>query len=289
MNRHIRRFMTKHAPSEKRALPDTTFAMLKFMPADEAELKALSNGEAVPEGYVAGWASTPDLDLYQHVVATGAFDDSIKTRGLSGPKSIKILLGHDWDKLLGVIKVLETRNGRLWIEAQLNLAISYARDLYEAIKMAGGLNFSVGFMLQDYSFKETEDKREYLLIERGDLFEVSIVPFPGNEECTMDYVKSMQKEARANPTTPTTMAEFEKSLVVCGLAKGRNDAKRITQAVKCALHLFRAEEAPTPPVVVSAPPPETIIPAPVLDAACLDELTSCVAKMKAILAPVATI
>lgn len=287
MNRHMRRYLEKHAPAEKRSLPRSTFAMLKFMPANEDELKALALAGDVPEGYVAGWASTPDLDSYHHVVATGAFDSSITKRGLSGPKSIKLLVGHDWDKVAGVVKVLETRAGKLWIEAQLNMNISYARDAYEACKMSGGLNFSVGFMLQDYSFKEDDDKEEYLYIERGDLFEVSVVPFPGNEECTMDYVKSAQNAADPNPPAVSTLAEFERSLLALGLVNSRNDARRITQAVKSALHLFRVEEPAPAPVVTEQVPPETP-PAPLLDATKIAELVSLVTMMRNVIAPVAT-
>src|SRR6478735_8600306 len=152
-----------------------------FAGANDIELKAI--GDDIPDGYVAGWASTKDLDSYGHVVEVGAFSDSITKRGLTGPKSIKFLRGHDRDFPLGVIKVLEYRGERLWIEAQLNLKVSYAADLWEMLKMSGGFSFSVGFFLQDYSWKVTKDPEvEYLYITKGDLFEVSVVPFAGNEE-----------------------------------------------------------------------------------------------------------
>lgn len=286
----INNYLTKNAPAfiTNRRGRDETVAMLKFRPASETEIKAL--GDNLPDGYVAGWASTPDIDLYRHVVQEGAFSESIRKRGIVGPKGIKLLIGHDWDKVGGVIKVLEYRGDSLWIEAQLNLNISYARDAWEACKMQGGLNFSVGFMLQDYSFKEDDDGNyEYLLIERGDLFEVSIVPFPGNEECTMDFVK-----ARQNNRPVATIAEFEKSLVAKGLCKCRNDARKITQEVKLAAALFGKEASPDPvsdeppviePEVVEPPAPE-VKTAPVLDAEKLNTLTALVSQMKQALTPV---
>lgn len=298
MNRQFEKYLTKAAPAIKtlERPADITFSMLKFDPVESDQLKAMIQKDEIPDGYVAGWASTPDLDLYHHVIKVGAFDDAIRTRGLSGPKSVKLLIGHDWNKVAGVIRVLETRQQKLWIEAQLNLNISYSRDAYEASKMAGGLNFSVGFMLQDYGFKEDDNKNEFLQIDRGDLFEVSIVPFPGNEECTMDVVKSREAaEAAADEKSVETLsrlissfdlqkvAEFEKALVACGLAKSRNEAKRTTLAVKCATTLFRVEKpAPTPPA------PEIKPETPLLAANQLDELTSLVAKMRKVLAPVAT-
>lgn len=236
-----------------------------FTPANDEELvnvtKALG-GADLPDGYIAGWASTSDVDSYQHVVAKGAFTQAIQTRGLYGPRGIKLLIGHDWDKVAGVIKVLETRQGRLWIEAQLNLNISFARDAYEGMKMSGGWNFSVGFMLQDYEWKESPDGREVLYINRGDLYEVSAVPFPGNEECTMDFVKS-----RLSMLQPSTVAEFEKSLIARGLVTKRDMAHEITLAVKSCVHLFLKAPDDAP-----AAEPEPQIDPPVLEEAQIKSL-----------------
>jgi len=201
-----------------------------FEPASEGEIKLLV-AEA-PEGYVAGWASTPTRDHYGHEVVSGAFDESIKKRGILGPQGIKFLIGHDSGKPAGVIKVLETRNGRLWIEAQFNLSISYVKDYYEAAKMNGGMNFSVGFFSQDYEWKEDDNEREYLQINRGDLVEVSAVTFPGNEECEMQFVKQIENGK------PATMATFVKHLVASGHAKSRNEAQAIVDLVKLNIDLF---------------------------------------------------
>jgi len=147
-----------------------------------------------------------------------------------------------------VIKVLETRNGRLWIEAQLNLNISYAKDAHEAIKAAGGLSFSVGFFLQDYNIRQDANGRDYFELVRGDLFEVSVVPFPANEEATMEFFKSaeivlteMGVEVLDDDEGPASLADFEKMLVSNGLAKSRNDARLITLEVKNSVHLFMAK------------------------------------------------
>lgn len=207
---------------------------VKFRPASEAELKAI--GENLPEGYIAGWASTPDLDSYHHVVKAGAFDEAIKSRGLKGPKGIKLLLGHDWDKVAGQITVLEMRNGSLWIEAQLNLKVSYVQDAYQVMLMNDGWSFSVGFMLQDYEFKENEQGHEYLHILRGDLYEVSTTPFPANEECTMTFIKS--KLEVPEKVELKRVSDFEKMLMDDFGITSQQNAHKITLAVKSNLHLF---------------------------------------------------
>lgn len=223
-------------------------SMMKFAPASEAELKALGS---VPDGYVAGWASTPDVDSYHHIVAPGAFDDAIKARGINGPRGIKLLIGHEWSKLAGRIIALENRAERLWIEAQLNLEITYVKDAYLAMKDVGGINFSVGFMLQDWEYKELPSGVEVLQINRGDLYEVSAVPFPGNEECTMDFIK-----AKLSPPEISSIADFEKHLVATGVATSRNDARKITQEVKSFAHLF-VKTGGSAPVVSPLPPSDT--------------------------------
>lgn len=224
---------------------------VKFRAASEAELKEL--GDDLPDGYIAGWASTPDLDSYHHIVKNGAFDDAIKTRGVKGPKGIKLLLGHDWDKLAGQIVKLETRGDSLWIEAQLNLNVSYVRDAYELMKMNGGWSFSVGFMLQDYEFKENAQGFEYLHIIKGDLYEVSAVPFPANEECTMTFIKS--KLEVPEKVELKSASDFEKMLMKEFGISSRTAAHRITLAVKSNLALFGKASAtgpapePTPPLM----------------------------------------
>lgn len=230
-------FLTKDAP---KVGSRQTFDV-KFRAASADELQQYVKAfDSKPEGFVAGWASTKDLDHYRHVVAPGAFEASIAEKGLTGPKGIKLLIQHDSNRPGGKITRLEYINGDLWIEAELNLKISYVRDMYEAAKMQGGLSFSVGFFLEDYSVKG-EDGEEYLHITKGELTEVSVVTFPGNDEATMLYIKGISDEEAFD-----TVSDLEKALVAAGLVKSRNDAQRITRAVKRNVQLFAATPKPAP-------------------------------------------
>lgn len=244
----------------------------------ELVLKELGT-EELPAGYIAGWASTPDIDSYNHKVVTGAFSESIAKRGLNGPKGIKLLIGHMWNQVGGSIKKLEYRGSRLWIEAQLALDIGYVNDAYKAAKILGGTNFSVGFMLQDYEFKETANGDEYLQINRGDLFEVSVVPFPGNEEATMTFIKSADgaSEDDEDEALPT-VSEFEKALVRSDLVKTRVQAHEIVKMIKANLVLFTPSKEE--PVSTKGQEPTT---GPMLDLNKITSLSAKLAEMKAIL------
>lgn len=215
---------------------------MRFAPATGDDAKVLMDK---PEGYIAGWASTSTIDEYGTIVAKGAFAESLRTKPLTGPKSIKLLLDHDYRKLAGVIHKLEYRGNGLWIEAQLNLKVSYVHDAYHAAKMVGGTNFSVRWFTETYT---VDEKSGVYTITKGDLREISMVVDPGNVECEMTDIRSNDSEPA------DTMAAFERRLITLGYAESRNEARRLTQEVKRHASLFQSPGA-TPEVVPGVTPP----------------------------------
>lgn len=222
----------------------------QWKPGDHLQLDMTFAAHAVedaPEGYIEGIASTPATDLYGHKVLAHAFDKSIKQKGLTGPRGIKLLAFHDWSKPAGIIKKLKTVEDELRLAAQLNLNVSYVKDLYEASRQNGGMNFSVGFTLEEFEFVDEKDSEdgEYLIIKQGDLMEISVVVFPAQLEAEMTFIKH---------APPSTLAEFEKALVADGLCRSRNEAQRLTQAVKASAHLFHDKQAEVPAAVTTTHP-----------------------------------
>ncbi|AVO37311.1 HK97 family phage prohead protease [Pukyongiella litopenaei] len=143
---------------------------------------------------ISGWASTPEADRVGHVVAAGAFDASIRQKGLTGPDGVRLLAFHDARLPLGRIRKLETKPKGLWMEADIDDRISYAKDLIAAVEAAGGLNFSVGFYPLDVDLIGDEQ----LVITRGELEEVSVVTFPANKGARMEeYKRKALREAEA--------------------------------------------------------------------------------------------
>lgn len=224
----MNKFVKKDGPSRKFQKAKIELSGLDFLSQKMA-------GDDVPDGYIAGWASTPDLDYYGDVIVSGAFDESISERGLRGPEGVKLLIQHDANKPAGVIEVLENRDGKLWMEAQLDTEISYVRDYHRAAKINGGMNFSVGFYIEE---AEYDDDGDFFKISKGDLIEVSLVTFPGNRRAHMTEIKSAPDE----DLKFTTLSAFEKALVADQLVESRNAANAITRMIKRNGHLF----APAP-------------------------------------------
>jgi len=231
-----------------------------------------NNADGVPDGYIAGIASTPSLDKHGHKVMKGAFDQSIKTRGLSGPRGVKLLAYHDSTKVAGSIKRLETVGDKLHIAAQLNMNVSYVKDLHEVTKQNNGLSFSVGFYLEDFAWVEEKDS-EHLEIRSGDLVEVSVVAFPSQEEAVMTFIKSTPEYA---DEALDTMTEFERALVADGLCNSRSHAHKVARWAAKNVHLLQ----PKPPLLGD----EATQLHPLLDDHSLRPMTDLLAKFRSILA-----
>jgi len=228
----------------------------------------------LPDGYIAGIASTPDTDSHGHKVMAKAFDDSIRQKGLSGTSGVQLLIGHDWNKVGGKITKLQTANDNLLLEAQLYLDVGYVKDIHTVLKHNGGLNFSVGFKLEEFEFNDVmEDEDDpWLIVQKGDLMEVSIVTFPSQKQAKMTFVKT----ASADPVVELdTFAAFERAIMADGLCKSRNEAHRLALWAKSNVHLLQPK---TPLLVDKAKPSH-----PLLDVSMLKPMADLIAKARAAL------
>lgn len=233
----------------------------------------LKDAPGVPEGYIAGIASTPSTDRHGHKVMAKAFDASIQSKGLAGPGGVQLLIGHDWNKVGGKITKLATHNDNLLLEAQLYLDVGYVKDIYTVLKHNGGLNFSVGFTLEEFEFNDVmEDEDDpWLIVKKGDLMEVSIVTFPSQKDARMTFVKTGSDIKQLE-----NMAEFERALVAEGLCHTRSGAHKIAAWAKKNVHLLQpkaslaGEEAKTQPH-------------PLLDVSMLKPMADLLAKARAAL------
>jgi HK97 family phage prohead protease len=152
---------------------------------------------------LAAVATISGVASYGHSVRVGAFDASIRKRGLTGPSGVKLLQGHS-GLPVGRITELRTVGSDLRISAELNTELASVRDLHSVIKHSGGLNFSVGFTLEDFDVDEKAKPNEpWLVIKKGDLHEVSVVTFPALAEARMDMAKSFTP----SPWLAKTMAD----------------------------------------------------------------------------------
>ena len=137
------------------------------------------------DGSFEGYASLfGKEDMSRDVVLPGAFRSSLRTRGTRG---IKLLFQHDANQPIGLwLDLYEDANG-LFVRGRLLPEIDRARDVL-ALMRAGAIDgLSIGFR----TLKGRRDRRTGArLLERIDLWEISIVTFPMLAGARVSAIKS---------------------------------------------------------------------------------------------------
>jgi len=161
----------------------------------------LIKSEALAQGYIKGVATSPKVDSYDDIIAIGAFQASIVSRGVTGPTGIKMLAQHRSDMPIGNWTKLEYSGDRLLCEGQLDLTDKHGQTYHNYVKkdMVGSL--SVGFRTQERTYNEDTYVRT---ITKGDLREISLVTFPANEDAVV-------LDCRHDDNTPR-LSEIEKKI-----------------------------------------------------------------------------
>lgn len=193
----------------------------------------------VTAGFIAGIATTPKLDSYDDIIAVGAFAESIRDRGVTGPRAIKMLGQHDSRVLIGNWKKLEYVGDALKVEGQLDLDDEQGVKFYNHIKKEQIGSLSVGFRTQERTYNEDTYVRT---ITKGDLREISPVTFPANEDAVITQVKSSEGK---------TMSELEKRIAQdYGLSRKQSGALiRVVRTSGLFTSAVVVPEAATAPIV----------------------------------------
>ena len=137
-------------------------------------------------------------DAHYDIMVKGAFKKTLEQR------MPKLLWQHKMDEPIGVwTKAEETEEG-LYLEGKLLIEDDpLAKRAYAHLK-AGSLDgLSIGGYAEEYNYDKT---KEGWLIENFDLFEVSLVTFPANEQAIVQNVKYLIDKNNFKPS------EIEKAL-----------------------------------------------------------------------------
>ena len=140
------------------------------------------------EGEFSGYGAVfGNEDFVGDVVEKGAFAASLKEKGAG---KIKLLWDHDPGQPIGVYTKIEEDSKGLYVEGRLLVdVIAKAREVYALMK-AGALDgLSIGFRTVKASFDEKNNVRRLMEV---DLWEISMVTFPCNQEATVAAVKSLR-------------------------------------------------------------------------------------------------
>ena len=149
-------------------------------------------------GAVRAYASTFDRipDAVGDVVAPGAFDKTIASWKSSG-KPIPLLWGHDTDdpfSNIGAATDYGTDERGLWFDAEFDADNEKAQYVRKLVKEGRVFQCSFAYAVKDAAPVELEDGRKANELRELDLFEISIVQIPANQNATVEEVKSVEAE-----------------------------------------------------------------------------------------------
>lgn len=151
-----------------------------FTPEDgEAELHAIGGGEF--EGYASVFGI---MDLGHDVVMPGAFRDTLAERG---PRGVKLLWQHDPGEPIGHWLRIEEDSHGLFVRGRLDLDSGRARAAHAMLRKGALDGLSIGYR----TTAERRDRTTGLrMLERVDLWEISLVTFPLLPQARVRSVKS---------------------------------------------------------------------------------------------------
>ena len=147
-------------------------------------------GEADDGGLdIKGSASTNSLDRAGDIIESSAWTKG----GLDNYKINPILLfNHDYDRPIGRTKELEVSNDGLEITARVSKAAGEIKDLIKDGVLGA---FSVGFKVKDADYINETDGYK---IKDAELFEVSVVSVPCNQNAVFSIAKSFDSMEEYN-------------------------------------------------------------------------------------------
>lgn len=204
-------------------------------------------------GEISGYFSTYDRtpDSYGDVIAPGAFAETIQKRKESG-HPFPLCWNHDLDQIIGAVDpddIQETEKGPLMKARFFDTPL--AQEKREIVKSGVVYQFSFAYDVIEAAPVTLENGVKANELRKVDLFEVSIVPVPANQNAVMTDVKAVVK------TVPELDENaLEEILEKAGRRNSRKDEDAIRQAITLLQGVLDDGEEDSPEVNAAAEEPK---------------------------------
>jgi len=165
---------------------DTT--SLRLSPATRLDIKSMSETGAF-EGYGSIFGN---VDSYGERVAKGAFAVSLANHRAKNTNPA-MLWQHNPDWPIGVWQDVREDDFGLYVKGQLNTETEKGREARALLTQGAISGLSIGFRASSGARRRLEDGTTEL--RAVDLFEVSLVTFPANDQAKVLNAKSINTQA----------------------------------------------------------------------------------------------
>ena len=157
------------------------------------EMKADENG--IIEGYFSTYDKKPDS--YGDIIAPGAFTETIKKREETG-HPFPLCFNHDFSAVIGAVDSIEDTEKGPYIKAHF-LDTQQAQDVRKMLLSGAIYQFSFAYDVLEARRPTEEEKKLGIgtVLEKLEVFEISVVTVPANQNAVATEVKSAEPETKA--------------------------------------------------------------------------------------------
>ena len=146
--------------------------------------------DVTSSGTFAGYGSVYGvIDQGDDVVSSGAFTESLADCQAKGALP-SLLWQHRSGEPIGVYTAMKEDSVGLYVEGKLALKTQRGAEAHELLQMKAISGLSIGFMTREDSY---DQKTGIRTIKKADLWEVSLVTFPMNDQARVSVVKSIDE------------------------------------------------------------------------------------------------
>lgn len=156
------------------------------------EMKANENG--VIEGYFSTYDKTPDS--YGDIIEPGAFTETFKRRKESG-HPFPLCFNHDFSAIIGAVDSVEDTEKGPFISAHF-LDTQLAQDVRKMLLSGAIYQFSFAYDVLERRMptKDEKDAGVENVLTELEVFEISVVTVPANQNAVATEVKSAEPETK---------------------------------------------------------------------------------------------
>lgn len=157
------------------------------------EMKAAENGTI--EGYFSTYDKTPDS--YGDIIEPGAFTETIKKREESG-HPFPLCFNHDFSAVIGAVDSVEDTEKGPFIRAHF-LDTNQAQDVRKMLQSGAIYQFSFAYDVLGSRRPDEEEEKAGIanVLTKLEVFEISVVTVPANQNAVATEVKSAEPETKA--------------------------------------------------------------------------------------------
>lgn len=170
-------------------------------------------------------------DSHSDIVMPGAFQKSLAAWSRKG-RLPSLLWQHNMAEPIGIYSVMSEDDVGLYVKGRLLIDADPLAKRAHAHMKAGSLSgLSIGYILNDYEY---DKEKGAFLLKEIDLWEVSLVTFPANDDARISDVKSLLERGELPPP-----GKVERALREVGFS--RSQAKGFMARGYGAIHPREAE------------------------------------------------